>query len=277
MESLSVPTPPLPKERVAQSQAFQCTGIDYAGPLYVRNKNQTSSKVYICLFTCAAIRALHLEIVEDQTTEAFLRAFRRFISRRGVPEIIISDNAQTFKAGAQELETLKNKILATSASQRFLANNGIAWKFITARAPWWGGFYERLVGMTKICLKKTIGKASLNVIELYTVLTEVEAVLNSQPLTYPYVEINDDPPLTPSHFLCGHRLLTLPDSNGQGREIDPEYNPSETSTKDLNKRAKYHEHVIQAFWRRWQQEYIYDWPARAAQQSTAISWQRSYS
>ncbi|KAK3710011.1 hypothetical protein QZH41_013181, partial [Actinostola sp. cb2023] len=175
---------------------------------------------------------------------------------RGVPEIIISDNAQTFKAGAQELETLKNKILATSASQRFLANNGIAWKFITARAPWWGGFYERLVGMTKRCLKKTIGKASLNVIELYTVLTEVEAVLNSRPLTYPYVEINDDPPLTPSHFLCGHRLLTLPDSNGQGREIDPEYNPSETSAKDLNKRAKYHEYVIQAFWRRWQQEYL---------------------
>ncbi|KAK3748163.1 hypothetical protein QZH41_017992, partial [Actinostola sp. cb2023] len=167
-----------------------------------------------------------------------------------------SSSLNTKAAGAQELETLKNKILATSASQRFLANNGIAWKFITARAPWWGGFYERLVGMTKRCLKKTIGKASLNVIELYTVLTEVEAVLNSRPLTYPYVEINDDPPLTPSHFLCGHRLLTLPDSNGQGREIDPEYNPSETSAKDLNKRAKYHEYVIQAFWRRWQQEYL---------------------
>lgn len=85
----SVPTPPLPKSRVLQSQAFQFTGIDYAGPLYVRDQgNQTSSKVYICLFTCAAVRAIHLELVEDQTTQAFLRAFRRFISRRGVPECI---------------------------------------------------------------------------------------------------------------------------------------------------------------------------------------------
>ena len=97
----SVPTPPLPKSRVLQSQAFQFTGIDYAGPLYVRDQgNQTSSKVYICLFTCAAVRAIHLELVEDQTIQAFLRAFRRFISRRGVPECIISDNAKTFKAGA---------------------------------------------------------------------------------------------------------------------------------------------------------------------------------
>ena len=106
----SVPTPPLPKSRVLQSQAFQFTGIDYAGPLYVRDQgNQTSSKVYICLFTCAAVRAIHLELAEDQTTQAFLRAFRRFISRRGVPECIISDNAKTFKAGAQELQTIKTK------------------------------------------------------------------------------------------------------------------------------------------------------------------------
>lgn len=110
--------------------------------------------------------------------------------------------------------------------------------------------------MTKRCLKKTIGKASLNFIELYTVLTEVEAVLNSRPLTYPYVEINDDPPLTPSHFLCGHRLLMLPDSDGRSREIDPEYSTTETIARDLSKRAKYHEQVVQAFWRRWKQEYL---------------------
>ena len=69
----SVPTPPLPKSRVLQSKAFQFTGIDYAGPLYVRHQgNQTSSKVYICLFTWAAVRALNFELVEDQTTQAFL-------------------------------------------------------------------------------------------------------------------------------------------------------------------------------------------------------------
>ena len=86
----SVSTPPLPQSRVQQSLGFQFTGIDYAGPLYVHDQaNQTSSKMYICLFTCALVKAVHLELVEDQTTDAFLRAFRRFISRRGVPECII--------------------------------------------------------------------------------------------------------------------------------------------------------------------------------------------
>ena len=142
----SEPTPPLPRSRVQQSQAFQFTGIDYAGPLYVRNQgNQTSSKMYICLFTCATVRALHLELVEDQTTQAFLRAFRRFISRRGIPECIISDNAKTLKAGAEELQTMKTQVLGTNTSKQFLANHSISWKFITERAPGWGGFYERLV------------------------------------------------------------------------------------------------------------------------------------
>ena len=253
----SVPTPPLPKSRVLQSQAFQFTGIDYAGPLYVRDQgNQTSSKVYICLFTCAAVRAIHLELVEDQTTQAFLRAFRRFISRRGVPECIISDNAKTFRAGAQELQTIKNQVLKPNASQQFLANHNINWKFITERAPWWGGFYERLIGLVKRCLKKTIGKAYLNMIELNTILIKVEAVLNSRPLTYPYVDINDASPLTPSHFLCGHRLLTLPDTRVSVKESDPDYIPTDVSIKELTKGAKYHEIVIQAFWTRWQKEYL---------------------
>ena len=253
----SVPTPPLPQSRVQQSLVFQFTGIDYAGPLYVRDQtNQTSSKMYICLFTCAVVRAIHLELVEDQTTDAFHRTFRRFISRRGVPECIISDNAKTFKAGAQELQTIKTQILGTGSSQQFLAHHNITWKFITERAPWWGGFYKRLIGLMKRCLKKTLGKACLNMIELNTILTEVEAVLNSRPLTYPYTDINDASPLTPSHFLCGYRLLTLPDTNAKENEADPDYIPSEMSTKALIKRAQYQKTLINAFWTRWKTEYL---------------------
>jgi len=150
--------------------------------------------MYTCLFTCAVVRVVHLELAEDQTTNAFLRAFRQFISRRGVPECIISDNAKTFKAGAKELQTIKTQILGTGSSQQFLAHHNITWKFITERAPWWGGFYERLIGLMKRCLKKTLGKACLNMTELNAILTEVEAVLNSRPLTYTYTDINDASP-----------------------------------------------------------------------------------
>ena len=86
--------------------------------------------------------------------------------------------------------------------------------------------------------------------ELQTVLTEVEATLNSRPLTYTYTDINDGPPLTPSHFLCGQRLLTLPDI-----EDDSEYVPQE-STNDLSRQAKYHQKMLQAFWQQWQKEYL---------------------
>ena len=92
-----------------------------------------------------------------------------------------------------------------------------------------------------------MGKAYLNMIELNTILIEVEAVLNSRPLTYSYVDINDASPLTPSHFLCGHRLLTLPDTRVSVKESDPDYIPPYIPTKELTKREKYQEIVIQAF------------------------------
>ena len=93
--------------------------------------------------------------------------------------------------------------------QSYLAERRISWKFNLAKAPWWGGFYERLLALVKICLKKTIGTARLSYDELSTVITEIEGVLNSRPLTYMYPRDLEEP-LTPSHLLMGRRLLQLP-------------------------------------------------------------------
>ena len=82
--------------------------------MYARKANKEVAKVYVCLFTCTTIRAVHLEFVEDQTASAFLRAFKRFASRRGIPECIISDNAKTFKAGSQDLQALKTQVIETT-------------------------------------------------------------------------------------------------------------------------------------------------------------------
>ena len=105
-------SPPLPIARVREGHPFQTTGVDYAGPLTVKVKVKEGSdckKCYICLFTCAVIRVVHLEISEDLTVSSFLRSFRRFVSRRGVPEQIISDNAKNFKGSAKKLESLSQK------------------------------------------------------------------------------------------------------------------------------------------------------------------------
>ena len=117
----SVASPPLPEIRVTGSQPLRVTGVHYAGPLYTCSNKKEVVEVYICLCTCAAIRAIHLETVKDQTASSFLRALRRLVSRIGIPEYIISDNAKTFKASSQELTTLKNQMLNTTEPQKFLA------------------------------------------------------------------------------------------------------------------------------------------------------------
>ena len=101
------------------------------------------------------------------TTEAFVRSFKRFIARRGVPNLVVSDNGSTFKS--EELKKL-------------LAEHSIDWKFNVALAPWWGGFFERLVRSTKLCLKKTLGTARVSFEELLSVV-EIEGIINSRPLT----------------------------------------------------------------------------------------------
>jgi len=84
---------------------FTVTDIDFTGALYVQ-QNSREQKVYICLFTCAITRDIHLEVVTDLSTHTFLLAFRRFTSRRFLPQTIISDNGSTYLAVAEELSSL---------------------------------------------------------------------------------------------------------------------------------------------------------------------------
>ena len=159
------PAPPLPPFRVEEAPPFSFTGVDFAGPVYVRSdSDNTPRKVWICLYTCCVVRAVHLDIVPDLSTPAFIRSFRRFVARRGVPRQILSDNGKTFKAAARSLKEVK-------------------WKFNIPKAPWWGGVFERMIGCTKRCLRKIVGQAKFSQDEL-TALTEVEMVINSRPLSY---------------------------------------------------------------------------------------------
>ena len=130
---------------------------------------------------------------------------RRFIGRRGLPKLIVSDNAKTFQASEKTLVSL----FELEDVQEHLSNKGIRWQFNLAKAPWWGGFFERLVKQVKSCLKKTLGRSKLSFDELTTILVEGEAVLHSRRLTYLYSDDVEEPP-TPWHLVIGQRLLTLP-------------------------------------------------------------------
>ncbi|GFX24301.1 integrase catalytic domain-containing protein [Trichonephila clavipes] len=189
----------LPRDRITQSPPFQSVGIDFTGAILVKD-NQGTRKSYVSLFTCAVPRAVHLELVSDKSTKCFLLALRRFLARRGNCKVIYSDNARTFKAAERELAYFAN-ILKDSEFQNFVADKGIHWKFIVERAPWWGGFYERLVKTIKDPLRKILGRALLTFEELSTILSEVEVIVNHRPLTYVGNDPGEPEPLTPAHFL----------------------------------------------------------------------------
>lgn len=249
----NAPSAPLPKNRIEESPPFSIIGVDYAGPLYIKGPRyyeteKSLDKAYICLFTCAVTRALHLELVLSMTTEEFLLAFKRMVARRGKPTHIYSDNGKYFKRANKDLtkiwEILNNKKLL-----EYYGNEGISWQFIVERASWWGGFYERLVGSTKVVLKKILGKATLNYQEMETVLAETEAAINSRPLTFVFNEASEPSPLSPAHFLVGKRLTSLPPQYSS-KEIVP------SNREELTKRYKYRQSLNDRLWQRWQSEYL---------------------
>ena len=136
---------------------------------------------------------VHLKLIQGLCTDTFLLCLKRFISRRGLPNLIVSDNAKTSESTEKELTA----ILDNPEVQDYFTGKRIKWQYNLARAPWWGGFFERLIKEVKLCLKKVLGRARLTFDELSTILVEIEAVLNSRPLTYLYTD-NIEEPLTPS-------------------------------------------------------------------------------
>ncbi|GFS69573.1 integrase catalytic domain-containing protein [Trichonephila clavipes] len=130
----SEPTP-LPPDRVTDCAPFEIVGIDLAGPLFLKD----GRKVWITLFTCAVYRAIHLELVNSLTSDAFLLALRCFIARRGRPRTIYCDNGTNFRGAFNDLSKLNwSKIVEETRTPKIL------WKFIPPTAAWWGGWNEYL-------------------------------------------------------------------------------------------------------------------------------------
>jgi len=128
------PSSGMPEFRFKEGYPFASTGVDFAGPLFVKTvfgKEIETSKVYICLFTCGSTRAIHIELTLSLTTQAFIRCFRRFVARRGMPDLIISDNAKTFKAASTQL----TKIFDDPDVVSFLLERKIQWRFNLQKAP----------------------------------------------------------------------------------------------------------------------------------------------
>ncbi|XP_055935667.1 uncharacterized protein LOC129965631 [Argiope bruennichi] len=200
-KKLDILTASLPEDRIREAAAFEICGIDLAGPPFLRD----NKKSWACLFTCAVYRAVHIELVTSLSTQSFLLALRRFIARRGRCSIIYCDNGSNFVGASNLLSNLDWSLIVNDT-----ALHPIKWKFNPPTASWWGGWWERLIGILKR-LRRVLGRSSLTYEQMTTVLCDSEAIINSRPMTY--VTDNDAElvPLTPSMFLQDIKVSGVPD------------------------------------------------------------------
>ena len=202
----------LPAERLAiYEPAFSYTGVDYFGPINLkqRKKTRTNSgqlKCYAVVITCLTTRVVHLEVAGDLSTDCFILGLRWFISRRGQPKTIWSDNGKYFVGANRKLKTILSELNQSKVSST-LINQKINWKFNPPSSPWMDGSWESIVKITKRCLTNMTKDRPMTSEALVTFLTEIEVTLNSRPLAQIPADIDDFNVLTPNHFILGKQPL----------------------------------------------------------------------
>lgn len=206
----------LPRERVTPVRPFLNVGIDYCGPFFIkgkRHRNRGKIKAYLAVYICLSTKAIHLELVSDLTTAAFICSLKRFFARRGKSKVIYSDNATNFVGASRELYDIHNLIHSSDHNKEvegYFNDEQIIWRFIPPRSPHFGGLWEAAVKSFKHHFLRTIGDTLFTYEQLETFVVEIEAILNSRPISPMSSDPNDLQPLTPGHFLVGGPLISFP-------------------------------------------------------------------
>ena len=229
----------LPESRVKPcTPPFQTTLVDYLGPINVKVNRNTTAKGYCAVFTCATTRAVHLTCVPDLSTQAFLQALDRFISIRGAPATIISDNGTCFRGAHNTINELNLKLDRT-AFREHCNRFRVQWKFGPPGGPHHQGAVERMVQEVKKAMRHLVKADRLSFPEWETILCQISSLINSRPVTAMSSSPLDHPPLTPNHFLIGRGDLSSPDV------------PCESYHGDLRKRRELCNALVDRFWMRW--------------------------
>ena len=223
-------------------RAFAKVAVDIGGPfMTVQGRGKPRQKRYLCLFTCLASRAVHLEMAYGLDVDSFLNALNRMINRRGVPQEILSDNGTNFVAANKELCEI---ICKDPEVQANTTSKGIKWTFNPPYAPHFGGVFEIMIKSAKRAITAILKNADVKDEELMTEFCGAEASINSRPLTYQSANVKDNVPLTPNHFLHGQ----------MGRQFAPEV--IDEVACDPKRRWRRVQELVRHFWHRWLREWI---------------------
>lgn len=242
----------LPVERLSSYiRPFTFTGVDFFGPMEV-TVGRRREKRYGVIFTCLTIRAIHLEIAASLSTDSTIMAIRRMAARRGPPKKIFSDNGTNFRGADNELKKILNNLDNEKIASSLLSK-GIDWHFICPNSPHMGGCWERLIRSVKTSLKIVLKERAPKEECLQTLITEIENMVNSRPLTHVSTDAHDRESLTPNHFLFNS-------TSGQNMTdgVDILLPPGEFYDDDifLRKQWRIAQRFADYFWKRWVREYL---------------------
>ena len=236
---------PLPVDRLEEGCPFEVSGIDCFGPFVVKHRGRSTAKRWVVIFTCLKSRAIHLEMVETMSSPSFLNALTRFIARRPGVKKLYSDCGSNFKGAEQELKRAVNKWNDKVTAGERIKN--LEWSFLPPMAHHRAGVWERLIRSVRKHLASLLGKDTLEVDTLVTVLAQVEAIINYRPITKVSDDIRDPEALTPAHLLYPGVKLTnsicaLP--------------PAPPGSEVLRYSFQRARSLVDAFWKRWSHDYL---------------------
>ena len=233
----------LPGHRVNFVRPFEHTGVDFTGHLWVQDPSaESTSKMYILIFTCLNVRAIHVELVSNMSTRQFLLAFLRFCNLYGCPLYLYSDNAPSFIAGGSLLESA----LTCSEFQEHLERHSIRHVRIPVYSAWVGATWERLIRVLKSCLYKTVGRSKMCYFDLLTILSDIQFAINSRPLSYRSAE-NELEIITPAHFVRPFVNQALVLSQDDPASVWVEDDDRDQLVKSLERREQCF-HSFRALW-----------------------------
>ena len=208
---------PLPSARVAPTDPpFTHVGVDYFGPFFVK-QGRSQVKRYGCLFTCLTMRAVHIEVAHTLEADSFICAYQRFVSRRGKPKEIFSDNGTNFTGAERELREALER-LDQAKIYDSLRSNDVQWSFNPPEASHQGGIWERMIRSVRKILGALLKEQLVNDETLSTLLCEVERILNDRPLTSLSDQPDDPEPLTPSKLLLLRSNSCIPPDAFKGHD-----------------------------------------------------------
>ncbi|XP_039516158.1 uncharacterized protein LOC120470642, partial [Pimephales promelas] len=197
---------PLARLRLMKPPFFS-TGTDCFGPFMVKI-GRRNEKRWGILFKCLTTRAVYIDVLTSLDQDSFLMALRRFISRRGKPAELLSDQGTNFRGGEREIHESFKALHPTLQAE--LAKHQIEFRFNPPSAPHFGGAWEREIKSIKAALYATIQMQTVTEEVLRTVLIEIEGILNSKPLGYVSSDVADPDPVTPNLLVMGRPDPSLP-------------------------------------------------------------------